>query len=102
MSKLFYDHLVILEELEMHINTKATSKDEKEELSKVIDGLIQVRVMDVVLTNLPRKHHEEFLEKFTNFPHDERIMDYLEEKVQGIGKEIAKEIKLLEKEIVKH
>lgn len=101
MSKLFFDHLLVLEEVEVFINRKPISKEEKEELWKLIDGVIQTRVMDVVLTKLPRKHHEEFLEKFSSFPHDERLLEYLKEKVEDIEEEIKKEVKLLEKDFVK-
>jgi len=98
MSKLFFDHLLVLEEIEIHINRNAGSKEEKEELWNLVDGIVQTRVMEVILTKLPRQHHEEFLEKFSNFPHDERLMDYLKEKAGDMEEEIKKEVKLLEEE----
>ena len=101
MSILFFADLVVLEEVEVFINAKAASKEEKEELWHLVDKITQTRVMDTILTKLPRKHHEEFLEKFSNFPHDERLMDYLKEKVEDIEEHIQKEIKLLKSEIVK-
>ncbi len=100
MSKLFFDHLIVFEELEIYIKNNAQTPEEKEELWNLVDGIVQTRILDVVLTKLPRQHHEEFLEKFSNFPHDERLLEYLKEKVADIEAEIKKEVKLLEAEIL--
>lgn len=102
MSKLFFDHLIVLERVEIHINKNVTSKEEKEELWNLIDGIVQTRVMDIILTRLPKEHHDEFLEKFSNFPHDERLFDYLKEKVEDIEEEIKKEVKVLESEFTEN
>lgn len=101
MSKLFYDHLLVLEEVEIHIKNMDASKEEKEELWNLVDGVVRTRVMDVILTKLPKEHHEDFLEKLSLFPHDERLMEYLKEKVEGIDKEIQEEVKKLASEVIK-
>lgn len=101
MSKLFFDHLLVFEEVEVFINSNATTKEEKEELWKLMDGIVQHRVLDLILSELPREHHDEFMEKFTQFPHEERLFVYLNEKTgKDFEKLIAKEIKLLEAEIL--
>lgn len=100
MSKLFFDHLVVMERIELHINKNSASNEEKAELWNLVDDIVQTRVMDVILTKLPSKHHDEFLEKFSNFPHDERLLDYLKEKVEDIELEIQKEVKSLESEFM--
>ncbi len=100
MSKLFFDHLVVMEQVEVHINRNSASLEEKAELWNLVDGIVQTRIMDVILTKLPSKHHDEFLEKFSNFPHDERLLEYLKEKVEDIEEEIQKEVKSLESEFV--
>lgn len=99
MSKLFYDHLIVMEQVEIHINNHAQSKEEKEELWGLVDGIVRTRVMDIILTKLPKEHHTEFLEKLSLFPHDERLMDYLKEKVEDIEDEIKKEVNLLASEV---
>ena len=40
MSKLFFDHLVSLEEVEIEIRKNASSKEEREELWKLVDGIV--------------------------------------------------------------
>jgi len=40
MSKLFFDHLIILEDLETEIKEVAESPEEKEELWQLIDEIL--------------------------------------------------------------
>jgi len=69
MSKLFYDHLLYLEEVEIEIKNRASSKEEKEELWGLVDEIISHKVLEKVLDKLPRESHEEFLELFHKSPH---------------------------------
>ncbi|SRR5258708_4887285 len=102
MSKIFYDHLIILSEVEVLIKTSASSIDEKEELWKIVDEILHHRVMEVILDNLPREYHEEFLGKFVDRPYDDELIVYINEKAKkDIEKEIRKEAKSIESEILK-
>lgn len=101
MSKVFYDHLVILSEVEVGIATIAQSREEKEELWKLVDELIHHRVMGCILDKLPREHHEEFLEKFTKEPHNEDLITYLSERMEDPETTIVCEVKLLASEILR-
>jgi hypothetical protein len=91
MSKLFYDHLITLDEVEIVIKRNASSKEEKEELWGLVDEIVTHKVLEKVLDKLPREHHEEFLELFHKCPHDEVVIfGYLKEKT---GKDIEEELK---------
>ena len=93
MSKLFFDQLVVLDDVDGEIKKIAKSKEEKEELWQLVDEMVHHRVLGCVLDALPRKHHEEFLEKFHKAPHDESLLDYLREKVgNNIDELIRQEI----------
>lgn len=70
MSKLFYDHLIVIEEI-----TAVTGNDKK--TLELVDRILQNEILDVILTYLPRDRHEEFLKKFHAAPHDMRLMQYL-------------------------
>lgn len=101
MSKVFYDHLIVLEEIEATISSAATTKEEKEELWKIVDELVHHRVLDSILTVLPREYHEDFMERFTQSPHDERLIIYLTEKSnKDVEKIIVEEISTLKKELL--
>jgi hypothetical protein len=70
MAKLFYNHLIIIEEI-----TAVTGNDPK--LLDLVDQTLQNEILDVILTYLPREKHEEFLQKFHTAPHDITLMQYL-------------------------
>lgn len=105
MSKLFFDKLIVLDRVEVEIKKVAKTTEEKEELWRIVDEIVNHRVLDCVLDNLPRNHHEEFLNLFSQNPHDEeRIFSFLEEKsgrdmkktlvesFRDLGKEIMREL----------
>lgn len=73
MSKLFYDHLIVIEEI-----IAVVGNDKK--ILDLVDQTLQSEILDAILTQLPRKHHGEFLQKFHAAPHDIRLLAYLNEK----------------------
>jgi hypothetical protein len=106
MSKLFYDHLIVYGEIESVIKKSASSAEEREELYGLVDEILNHRVLETVLDELPEKSHGEFLELFHKCPHDETIIfgylkkktgqnmeEKLREKLKDIGDDILKELK---------
>lgn len=91
MSKLFFDHLVVLNELEHHIKHATESPEEREELWHLVDELVHHKVFGCILENLPEKDHAEFLAKFEAAPYDESIIDYLSAKIGKNMEEIIKQ-----------
>jgi hypothetical protein len=82
MSKLFFDHLIELKEIDKQIRKVAKTSEERHELWGLVDEIVHHKVMGCILDNLPREHHEEFLEMFHKSPHDEELLfGYLKEKV---------------------
>ena len=81
MSKLFYDHLIILEEVESEIKKSAETEEERHELWQLVDEIVHSKVLESILDKLPGEHHEEFLDKFHKAPYDEGIIDFLKEKI---------------------
>lgn len=80
MARLFYDHLIQLSEVEILIKQNASSKEEQEELWNLVEDIIHHKVLHTILDHLPRDHHNEFLEEFTKAPHDERHIQFLNDK----------------------
>ena len=82
MSKLFFDHLIELKEIDKQIKKVAKTQAEREELWALVDEIVHHKVMGCILDNLPRPHHEEFLDMFHKSPHDEELLfTYLRDKV---------------------
>lgn len=101
MSKLFFDHLIIMEEIHMHIDNVAESNAEKEELWQLFDEIINTRIFSLILDHLPNEFHEEFIDRFHKRPHDERHIYWINERThRDIEGAIREEIKMLEREIL--
>lgn len=101
MSKLFYDHLIVLEEVEIELGKFSMDKEEKQELEHLIEEMIHHRVMDRILTHLPRHHHAEFLDRFHKAPYDPELIAYLNERIEeSVEEHIQDEIGKLKKEIL--
>lgn len=71
-GKLFYDHLIVIEEI-----TAVAGNDPK--LLDLVDQTLQNEILDVIFTYLPREKHEEFLTKFHAAPHNRALMQYLKD-----------------------
>lgn len=70
MSTLFYDHLIIIEEIEAVVGN-----DKK--ILALCDRILQHEILDVIFTYLPKEKHKEFLVKFHANPADAKLLDYL-------------------------
>lgn len=72
MSKLFYDHLIVIEEI-----TAVVGSDAK--VLEIIDRILQNEILDAIFTYLPKEKHTEFLKRFHRAPSDAGLMRYLQE-----------------------
>jgi hypothetical protein len=94
MSKLFFDRLVELKEIDKQIKKVAKTQEEREELWILVDEIVHHKVMGCILDKLPRDHHEEFLSLYHKSPHDEELLfTYLRKEVgENIESLIKQEI----------
>lgn len=83
MSKVFYDKHVNLEHIEKEIDKLTDDKEERQELHRIVDEYVHHKMLGCILGKLPKDHHEDFLHKFTEAPHDDRLWDYLKERIEG-------------------
>ena len=102
MSKLFYDHLIILGDVEAHIKGIVETEEERHELWQIVDEIIHHRMLEFLLDQLDHKHHDEFLNRFHECPHDHEHINYLNEKIEGDVEDLIRnEISKLTLEIIK-
>jgi len=102
MSKVFYDHLISFEEIEIVIRNSSGSSEEKEEIWKVMDEIIHHRILGSIFDRLPSHNHQDFLERFHKSPGNESHLSYLQEKIEDdIEAIIKKEMEGLKLEILK-
>lgn len=100
MSKLFYDHLIEFEEIEIELTNLKLAGQEKEEIHQMIEESVHYRVMRRILDHLPAEHHQEFLDRFHQAPYHEDLLTFLKEKVENIEELIKEEISFLKKELL--
>ena len=101
MSRIFYDRLIILEEVEVSINSVAKTTVEKEELWALVDEIIHHRVLTAILDKLPEESHNDFLDRFSTSPYDDSLISYLNEKIdEDIEVFITNEIQSLSGELL--
>lgn len=77
MSKLFYDHLIVIEEIVAVLDQHKLKPGERTKILELMDATLQHEILDVILTYLPREKHEEFLKKFHAAPRNMALMQYL-------------------------
>lgn len=100
MSKIFYDHLVVREEIIAELDKHVIAVEEREELVQLADETLHHHVLDIILSSLPAEKHEEFLVKFHNTPFDEKLLDYLKEIDKDIEQKISSEAKKVKDELL--
>ena len=65
MAQFFYDHLLVIEDVTVILDNYPLTKGEKEKTLLLIDETLHHHILDSILTNLPKEHHEHFLTRFT-------------------------------------
>jgi hypothetical protein len=102
MSRVFYDHLLELENLSSHINEICETEEERVELWHIIDEIIHHRVLGCVLDHLSIEHHEPFVERFKNEPHNEELIVFINGKIEhDIEEKIMENVKILQEELLR-
>lgn len=101
MSKLFYDHLVDLSELEALVKKHVKDAEARREIYKLIDEIVHHRVVGCILDRLPAHHHKEFLNHVHARAHDEGVLDFIRERVtEDVEEFIKREVYLLGTELL--
>lgn len=99
--KIFYDHLTVFEEITIELDKYKFDRQEREEIVRLVDENMHHRVLDVILTHLPKERHQDFLTKFHSAPHDSNLLTYLKKEVENIEDLIISEAKKVKAEILR-
>ena len=101
MSKIFYDKFINSNELDEIIRYTSERSEEREELWRLVDEVIHHRIIGCIFDHLPKNHHQEFMLKLTNKPHDEEIIIFLGESAnKDMEKILSIEMDSIVKEIL--
>ncbi|MBI4137514.1 hypothetical protein HY469_05635 [Candidatus Roizmanbacteria bacterium] len=101
MSKLFYDHLIKIEEIMVVLDEYHIPDGDRDEILSVIDETIHHHVLDVIFTHLPEEHHQEFMGQLVLAPHSPKLLDYIQQKTNlDIEQEIHQTLNQFIKEVI--
>lgn len=102
MTKIFYDHLIEIEEITIKIDSHGMEAEEKREILSLVDETLHHHTLKVILDNLSFSKHEEFLHKFHQNPLDPDLLEFLKKEVEvDIEKIIRSESKKVKQNILK-
>ena len=101
MLKIFYDHLVIREDVITALDAFSLDPREKEELVRLVDSHLHHHILNVILNHLPKDKHPEFMNLFIKTPHDRKLLDYLKTHISiDIESQITTHAVKVKKEIL--
>jgi hypothetical protein len=101
MTKVFYDHLIDIEEVLGELENYEIETEEREEIRIIIDETFHHQTINIILTHLPTQHHQNFLDRFHQSPHDQELLVFLKEQIEAdIEEEIKKQAQKIKKEIL--
>lgn len=100
MNRKFFDHLIIREEIVAELNLHNLAPLERDEILDIIDQTFHHHILDLILTHLPREHHEEFLVQYYSAPHNPELLDYLKSHVSDVEDKIINQASQITSEIL--
>ena len=77
MSKLFWDHLIHFDELIHELKQLPFSSEEQAELIELVDSTYHHHILEEILSALPRKEHDRFMQMLSERPDDQEILVYV-------------------------
>lgn len=100
MKQIFYDHLVIREDIEIELDRYKIDLNDREEILRLADETLHHEVLNVILTKLPKEKHHQFLTHFHKNPADPKLLTDLKKDIADIEEEIKKVAARVKKEIL--
>ena len=101
MAKIFYDHLIKIEEVTVELEGYELTIEEKEEFITLIDETLHNHTLNIILSSLPQDRHENFLSLFHEAPYRPELLDMLKKEAQeDIEEKIKEEAAKIKKELL--
>ena len=102
MAKIFYDHLLFMEEIIAVIKTHKLTAKEKQKILSLIDSAMHNHMLNEILTHLPKHYHETFLHHFSKAPNDKKLLEFLKKEArEDIEIVLAKRASKVKEELLK-
>lgn len=102
MDNVFFQYLIPINESLGLIERTVLEDNEKEKLHNIIHSMYEHRIVDVILANIDKEHHDLFIQMLATDPYNLQIMTFLKSKnseidslIQDAGKSLHQEIMAL-------
>lgn len=101
MSKLFFDHLILVDEVASQLDQFNLEPEDRAELLSLIDQTLHHHTLNVIFNLLPPEKHADFVGMYKTGPADVKLLAYLKKEIkEDIEAEIKKQADRVKKEIL--
>lgn len=98
MKKNFFDHLVEVDTLHVHIDEMEMEEHEKEDIKRIVSDSLYHTILDAILSELSEEDKKLFLSHVVDEDHD-KIWDLLNNKVEKVEDKIKSAADAVKKEL---
>jgi uncharacterized protein YPO0396 len=86
--KFFYQKYIVVENLITELHSLDLSDGEKHHLASLADSSLHHAILDEILSNLNENDKKQFLHELNKNPENEKLMEFLKERVDNIEDKI--------------
>ncbi len=87
---MFYQKYIVIESLIEELHGMDLSNEERHHLSTLLDSSLHHAILDEILSNLSEPDKNVFLLKINQNPDDEKLMEFLNQRIENIEGKIRK------------
>lgn len=84
----FYSRYIVIESLIEELHGMDLSEEERHHLTSLVDSSIHHVILDEILSNLSPEDKKVFLAKMSEDPENEKLMDFLSERIANVEDKI--------------
>lgn len=88
--KYFYSQYIVMESLIEELHKMDLSDKERYHLASLIDSSLHHVILNEILSNLSKEDKKLFLKLWSEDPENEKLMEFLQNKIEGIEEKITK------------
>ncbi len=100
MTNLFWEPYFEIEHIKLKIEDYGLKEEEKLELLDMVHQTANMRVLDLILSCLPKKKQRPFLDQYCKLPHSVHLLQEIKEDIVDIEEKLQNLNAVLKKEIL--
>ncbi|QQG43601.1 MAG: hypothetical protein HYW45_01115 [Candidatus Daviesbacteria bacterium] len=88
--KIWYQKIITIEPILQELNQMDLSDEERAHLSELLDSSLHHAILDEILSNLTEEDKKLFLKMLHEDPENEKLVNFLNEKIDRIDERVKK------------